>query len=151
MSSTTAKRLAKDAALVNSSPNPNIKIDINESNLATWQCTLTGPAGTPYKGAKFSFNIEFPDTYPFKPPIITFKTRIYHPNIDSEGAICMSIVKNEEWKPSIKITAVLEDLVRLFQEPNPDDPLVTSVAEVFKTDKKKFEKNVKEYVKKYAS
>ena len=50
--------------------------------------------GTPYEGGVFFLNIHFPNDYPFKPPKLTFSTRIYHPNINSNGSICLDILKD---------------------------------------------------------
>lgn len=49
------------------------------------------------------------------------------------------------------ILPVLEAIMTLLQHPNPDDALVGSIAEVYNTNRAKFEKTAKEYVKKYAS
>lgn len=53
------------------------------------------------KGA-FKVEMVFPAEYPFKPPKITFKTKIYHPNVDEKGQICLPIISTENWKPATK-------------------------------------------------
>lgn len=55
-----------------------------------------------YNKGAFKINIEFPAEYPFKPPKITFKTKIYHPNIDEKGQVCLPIISAENWKPATK-------------------------------------------------
>jgi ubiquitin-conjugating enzyme E2 D len=61
-----------------------------------------GPEESPYTGGVFFLNIHFPTDYPFKPPKISFVTRIYHPNINSNGGICLDILK-DQWSPALTI------------------------------------------------
>lgn len=56
----------------------------------------------PYDKGAFRIEIIFPAEYPFKPPKVTFKTKIYHPNIDEKGQICLPIISVENWKPATK-------------------------------------------------
>ena len=56
----------------------------------------------PYNKGAFKIEINFPAEYPFKPPKITFKTKIYHPNIDEKGQMCLPIISPERWKPATK-------------------------------------------------
>lgn len=56
----------------------------------------------PYNRGAFRIEINFPAEYPFKPPKITFKTKIYHPNIDEKGQICLPIIQAENWKPATR-------------------------------------------------
>jgi ubiquitin-protein ligase len=65
--------------------------------------------------------------------------------------MCLPMLKADEWKPSCKIAGVLESARQLLVEPNPDDAVEADVADVFKTDRKKWEKTVREYTKRYAS
>eukprot|EP01090_Pellita_catalonica_P017150 TRINITY_DN5111_c0_g2_i3.p1 TRINITY_DN5111_c0_g2~~TRINITY_DN5111_c0_g2_i3.p1 ORF type:complete len:106 (-),score=9.04 TRINITY_DN5111_c0_g2_i3:15-332(-) len=58
-----------------------------------WSATIMGPTDSPFNGGIFFLDIHFPPDYPFKPPKITFTTRIYHPNINSNGSICLDILK----------------------------------------------------------
>lgn len=56
----------------------------------------------PYDKGAFRIEIIFPAEYPFKPPKITFKTKIYHPNIDEKGQVCLPVISAENWKPATK-------------------------------------------------
>lgn len=56
----------------------------------------------PYNKGAFRIEITFPAEYPFKPPKICFKTKIYHPNIDEKGQVCLPIISAENWKPATK-------------------------------------------------
>lgn len=100
-------------------------IQVEESNLLSWQGLIVPvsssrrdrvplPPSPPYKRCalfqdnppydKGAFRIEiiFPTEYPFKPPKITFKTKIYHPNIDEKGQVCLPVISAENWKPATK-------------------------------------------------
>ena len=58
-----------------------------------------------FLGGVFFLNIHFPTDYPFKPPKFAFTTRIYHPNINSNGAICLDILRSQ-WSPALTVSKV---------------------------------------------
>ena len=89
------------------------------------QATILGPTDSPFEGGVFFLNIHFPTDYPFKPPKFAFTTRIYHPNINSNGAICLDILRSQ-WSPALTVAKVLLSICSLLCDPNPDDPLVNS-------------------------
>jgi len=108
-----------------------------------------GPADSPYAGGVFFLDIAFPADYPFKPPKIHFTTRIYHPNINQNGGICLDILK-DQWSPALTTSKVLLSVCSLLTDPNPDDPLVPEIANTFKLDYAKYEKTAREWTTKYA-
>ncbi|CAG9860019.1 unnamed protein product [Phyllotreta striolata] len=114
---------------------------------------MTGPPNSPYENGVFTLEIIIPDRYPFTPPSVTFKTKMYHPNIDESGRICLDLLKaapNGGWKPTIGIEGLLIALRMLLECPNPDDPLMEDIGEQFKNNKEEFWKRAKSFTEKYA-
>ncbi|PIO66788.1 ubiquitin--protein ligase [Teladorsagia circumcincta] len=124
-------------------------VEYNESNLLHWTVLLV-PDKEPYNKGAFKVNIDFPADYPFKPPKITLATKIYHPNIDDKGQVCLPIVDPNNWKPATRTEQVMMALLALIQEPEPDHPLRADLAEEFSKDRKKFNKTAEEFTKKHA-
>lgn len=124
----------------------------DENNIHTWTATLRAPADSIYSPGVFTLKIVLPTEYPFKAPVVTFATRIYHPNVtnDNVGSICLSALKSENWKPASRIRAVLEAVRQLLVEPNPDDPLEPRIADEYRGNLREFQKNARAYVERYA-
>ena len=70
------------------------------------QATIMGPSDSPFQGGVFFLSIHFPTDYPFKPPKVAFTTKIYHPNINSNGSICLDILRSQ-WSPALTVSKVL--------------------------------------------
>lgn len=122
----------------------------SDTNLYSWKASINGPPNTPFEDGIFNLDITFTDDYPFKAPHVTFTTKIYHPNIDSHGNICLDILKSA-WSPALSIQQMLLSISSLIAEPNPDDPYVSSIAREYKEDRELYNKNVRESVKQHAS
>uniref|UniRef100_A0AAF6ZK77 Ubiquitin conjugating enzyme E2 D1 n=1 Tax=Bos taurus TaxID=9913 RepID=A0AAF6ZK77_BOVIN len=102
-----------------------------------------------YQGGVFFLTVHFPTDYPFKPPKIAFTTKIYHPNINSNGSICLDILRSQ-WSPALTVSKVLLSICSLLCDPNPDDPLVPDIAQIYKSDKEKYNRHAREWTQKYA-
>ncbi len=113
-----------------------------------WKATIIGPSETPYHDGVFCLDLTFTNDYPFQPPSVRFESRIYHPNINKSGAICISVLKND-WSPAINIESLLLCISSLLSDPNPDDPLDNDVALVYINNREKFNAIARQYTDKY--
>lgn len=102
---------------------------------------LLSPEEGYYKHGSFNFSIAVPEDYPHKPPKVKCNTRVYHPNIDVDGNVCLNILR-QDWKPVLTLSSILYGLQLLFLEPNPDDPLNKEAAELLKRNPHEFQRNV---------
>jgi len=96
---------------------------------------IAGPASSPYEGGRYFLELFLPPSYPMVPPKVRFLTRIYHPNVDKLGRICLDVLK-EKWSPALQIRTILLSIQALMSAPNPDDPLDNGVAEHWKRDER---------------
>ena len=118
-------------------PNPN--------DFSTFHVNITPDSGY-WKNASYQFIFTIPSHYPHSPPKVDCTTKIYHPNIDLQGKVCLNILR-EDWRPVLDINSVIYGLIYLFYEPNPDDPLNHEAAELFRRDITQFERLVNRTLK----
>ncbi len=130
-------------------PVPGITAKPFPDNVRYFNVTLEGPRETPYAGGLFRLELFLPDGYPMVPPKVRFQTRIYHPNIDKLGRICLDVLK-DKWSPALQIRHVLLSIMALMSTPAPDDPLANDVAEMWKTDQKRALEIAAEWTRQYA-
>ncbi|KAJ2781356.1 Ubiquitin-conjugating enzyme E2 2 [Coemansia javaensis] len=147
--SSSAKRIQKELAEISLDPPHNCSAGPKGDNLYEWVSTIVGPGDSPYSSGVFFLDIHFPQEYPFKPPKIIFRTRIYHCNINSQGQICLDILK-DNWSPALTISKVLLSICSLLTDPNPHDPLVHSIAQQLIGNRKEHDATAKEWTKRYA-
>lgn len=121
-------------------PNPN---DLLHFNLRVQ------PDSGCWIGAAYNFSVEVPDSYPHSPPKVTCHTKIFHPNIDLEGKVCLNILR-KDWNPVLDINAVIYGAIFLFYEPNPDDPLNLEAASLLRSNKEEFKRIVRRTLQGYA-
>jgi ubiquitin-conjugating enzyme E2 D/E len=122
---------------------------VQEGDLFVWEGTLLGPKDSPYEGGLFLLSIEFPTAYPFKPPKVAFKTKVFHPNINAQGGICLDILK-DQWSPALSIAKVLLSISSLLTDANPKDPLVPEIARLYVDNRPEFDRTAREWTQRYA-
>lgn len=145
------RRIQRELADLQKEPPSNCSAGpINDSDFFKWKGTIIGPPDSPYQGGIFSLDISFPVDYPFKPPKLQFTTKVYHPNINANGYICLDILK-DQWTPALSIAKVLLSVSSLLTDANPKDPLSPEIAQQFINDRKAFDRTAREWTLKYAA
>lgn len=144
-----SRRIVKEISRLNKEPVAGISIDVNDQNMRYIKVALEGPSGSPYEGGIFYLEMYLGDSYPMQPPKVRYLTKIYHPNIDKIGRICLDILK-DKWTPALQIRSVLLSLQVLMGNPNVEDPLDVQVAEHWKSNRKEAEKQAREWTTAYA-
>ena len=125
---------------------PQARLIHNKSDIMNFEVEYTPDKGSFWYGGKYLFSFHFPDNYPFNPPKVMCKTKIYHPNIDYDGNVCLNMLK-DDWNPTYTGTSCVAGVYYLFVEPNPNDPLNHEVAKIMRENPDQFKENVKKTLK----
>ncbi|AMD22207.1 HGL133Cp [Eremothecium sinecaudum] len=148
--STLPKRIIKETERLVSEPVPGISAEPHEDNLRYFDVSIEGPQQSAYENGVFKLELYLPDEYPMEPPKVRFLTKIYHPNIDRLGRICLDVLKTN-WSPALQIRTVLLSIQALLATPNPNDPLANDVAQDWIADEDAAIAKAKEWTSLYAS
>ncbi len=143
------KRIQKEIEELTKYKNDAFEAKPDDNNIFLWHGSIQGPEGTPYEGGVFKLKIDFPSDYPYKPPKIVFITKIFHCNINSAGGICLDILY-DKWSPVLTLGKILLSLSSLLSECNPEDPLVSPIAHLYKKDREKHDEKAREWTMSYA-
>ncbi|CAO3592984.1 unnamed protein product [Absidia cylindrospora] len=131
---------AKEAAAEKKKPKTSAAQIRVQKDILNFKVTITPDEGF-YKGGSFFFTFAINSNYPHEPPKVRCTQKIYHPNIDLDGNICLNILR-EDWKPVLSLHSVMVGLQYLFLEPNADDPLNKEAAEDLRKNRQQFASNV---------
>ncbi|KAI0381234.1 ubiquitin-conjugating enzyme/RWD-like protein [Hypomontagnella monticulosa] len=148
MASSRARRVAKELADIEKDQKISgiiARPADDNSDLTHLKAEIPGPPGTPYEGGQFIVDVKIPSEYPFRPPIMKFDTKVWHPNISSQtGAICLDTLSSA-WSPVLTIKSTLLSLQGLFESPEPKDPQDAEVAKMMLTDREAFNNKAHEW------
>lgn len=130
-------RLQKDLSDLTLPSNMSISFPEGKDKLMHFHITIMPDEGI-YKNGRFIFEFTVPLGYPYDAPKVKCRTKVYHPNLDLEGNVCLNILR-EDWKPVLSISSVIHGLQFLFLDPNPEDPLNKDAATRLQENAKQFE------------
>jgi len=144
------RRIKKELEDIQKDPPAGCTAGPVDGDLYNWEGIIFGPSDSPYSGGIYKLSIRFPTDYPFTHPHIQFKTRIYHPNINAAGGICLDILKNQ-WSPALTVSKVLLSILSLLTDPNAEDPLVPDIATLYKQNRSAYDATAREWTFLYAN
>lgn len=100
---------------------------------------MLGPINSPYEACLFHVHLSIGKSYPISPPVITFSSRIFHPNISDKGLVCPSLV-NKDWIHTMGIQDIMELLQDILTTPRLERQYVMDIhaARAYVTDVQAF-------------
>jgi len=143
------KRIHREIADLKKEDLGSISLKPSDDNLFNWTAAIPGPEGSCYEGGLFHVDITLGHDYPFTAPKVTFRTRIYHMNINDRGSICIDILKHN-WSPALSLFKVILSLSSLLTDPNPKDPLVPSIATEYTRNRSQHDRTARNWTELYA-
>ncbi|OLL26454.1 Ubiquitin-conjugating enzyme E2 35 [Neolecta irregularis DAH-3] len=149
MTAPLPRRIIKETERLVAEPVHGISATVHDDNLRYFDVRIDGPSQSPYEGGIFKLELFLPEEYPMAPPKVRFVTKIYHPNIDKLGRICLDTLK-DNWSPALQIRTVLLSIQALLSSPNPDDPLANDVAQRWKEDEPAAIQTAREWTRMHA-
>ncbi|KAL3899759.1 MAG: hypothetical protein SGCHY_001826 [Lobulomycetales sp.] len=161
MSKTATRRLMTEyREITENAPEGITAGPVSEDNLFEWEAVIVGPDDTPYEGGLFPATLSFPKDYPLSPPSMKFSCDIYHPNVYSNGEVCISILHapgddpnqyesaSERWSPVQSVEKILLSVVSMLAEPNDESGANIEACKMWRNDRGQFNKLVKACVAK---
>ena len=173
MTTPARRRLMRDFKFLQKDPPMGIQGSPQENNIMIWDAVIYGPADTPFEDGTFKLQIEFSEEYPNKPPKVKFISSMFHPNVYSDGSLCLDILQNR-WSPSYDVSSILRlwswdhwsqrpslgsyltnaqwsssplpSIQSLLDEPNPSSPANAEAAKLFQENRCEYEKRIQKIV-----
>lgn len=121
----------------------------NELDICDIQAFIEGPADTPYYGGIFRLKLILCKGFPAQPPKAYFITKIFHPNVASNGEICVNTLK-KDWKPELGIRHILLTVKCLLIVPNPESALNEEAGKLLLEDYEEYSSRAKLYTEIHA-
>ncbi|PSC69946.1 NEDD8-conjugating enzyme Ubc12 [Micractinium conductrix] len=138
-------RLQKDLSELDlPASNVELRFPHGADRLSRFEVALRPDEGC-YAGGNFLFEFRVPDSYPSDPPQVRALTQVFHPAIDTEGHVDMSLL-GADWRPDMSIKTVIYGLHRLFLLPDSDDSLNSAAGSLMHSDRPGFNRAVEESV-----
>ncbi|XP_038076258.1 probable ubiquitin-conjugating enzyme E2 C [Patiria miniata] len=123
-------RLNQELMQLMMSPPKGISAFPDGDNIFSWKATVEGSPDSMYEGLNYKLSMTFPPNYSYSAPTVKFLTPCFHPNVDTEGNICLDILK-EEWIPTYTVSSILLSIQGLLAAPNVDSPLNLQAAQLW--------------------
>ena len=149
MSTGTLHRIKNEVKILSiQNKSKHFKLEIIDESHYNWKVIINGPENSLYAGYAFELVMALPVDYPFSSPKIKFITKILHLNVNSDGDICLDLLK-DQWKSSYGIQTVIMAILQLLSEPNSNDPLNSELAAEYRDNKTKYNEKIKNHCEKY--
>ena len=140
-----ARRLVRDFKRLQQDPPHGCTAAPHTSDIMKWEAYIFGPDDTIWEGATLKLTMQFTSDYPNHAPKVLFVSKVFHPNVYTDGRICIDIL-DTKWTSIYDVSSILASLQSLLTDPNPDSPANSEAAQLFRTDREAYNKKVQQCV-----
>jgi ubiquitin-conjugating enzyme E2 G1 len=119
---------------------------VDDNDIYKWEVMIIGPPDTFFEGGFFKAHLIFPKEYPQRPPKMKFVSEMWHPNVDKDGNVCISILHEpgedkwgyekaeERWLPVHTVETILVSVISMLSDPNDESPANVDAAKDWRED-----------------
>ncbi|KAK9889127.1 hypothetical protein WA026_004395 [Henosepilachna vigintioctopunctata] len=144
-----AHRLRTELRAMRTDPLDGIEAIPLDEECCHWQATMEGPTGSCYEGGLFFLYIQVPVSYPLRPPIVRFLTKIFHPNVSRHGDIGVDSL-HQNWSLALTLSKLLISIQSLLTDPFCDVCMEPDICKLYVTNRSAFEEQARKWTVKYA-
>jgi ubiquitin-conjugating enzyme E2 G1 len=150
-------RIPKEYEKLTNDPVENVILEINPSNIFEWNFVIFGPKDTPYEGGTYQGILSIPKEYPLRPPQVKFTTKLFHPNVYTDGKLCISILHegkdefgyehiSERWNPSHSVNSILMSILSIISSPNFESPANVDASIMWRNNYSEYKKVIYKFI-----
>jgi ubiquitin-conjugating enzyme E2 G1 len=151
-------RITKEYEKLTKDPIENVILEMDNSDIFKWSFCIFGPKDSSYSGGAYKGILSIPKEYPHKPPQVKFTTKLFHPNVYTDGKLCISILhegidttgyenKLERWSPLNNIRTIFISIISLLYDPNAESAANIDAAKLWRENKDAYNKRIKDDMK----
>ncbi|EFA78174.1 ubiquitin-conjugating enzyme E2 [Heterostelium album PN500] len=155
-----SKLLQNQFKKIQSEPIEGVCFELVNENLFEWKAYVEGPPETDYEGGIFQISMKFPNDYPMSPPTLVFLSEFWHPNVYTDGKVCISILHppgedetsgelpEERWLPTQTVTTIILSVISLLSAPNTSSPANVDASVEWRNEREAYKKRIKALIAK---
>jgi len=161
MSRAARMMLEKEFIALSKDETSGFSIGYEDDDMFRWRVVFEGPPDSLYEGGIYNTLLTFPEDFPSNPPSMRFLTEMWHPNIYTDGNVCISILHppgtdrfneqesaDERWRPIIGVHSILMSVISMLVDPNINSAANVDAAVQFKNDPEGWKKRVRRLTRK---
>eukprot|EP00301_Raphidiophrys_heterophryoidea_P002517 c11174_g1_i2.p1 GENE.c11174_g1_i2~~c11174_g1_i2.p1 ORF type:complete len:147 (+),score=12.75 c11174_g1_i2:125-565(+) len=143
-------RIRKELEDIAEHPVAGCIVGADNGDIHSWVVVIDGPADTVYEGGTFFLSIKLSSSYPFEPPMVVFRTKIFHCNVDPSGRVHLPMLCNN-WTPATKLQTVLRSVLDVLASHDTASAVQGKIAKLLLTNRETHDQIARDWTKRFAT
>jgi len=153
------KIIIRNYEMITNDPVDGVSVGMDTDNVFNWNITIIGPKDSPCEGGILNATMKFPQNFPMNPPEFKFNKPLFHPNIEDNGKVCISILHppgddefgyenaDERWRPVHTVSSIVLSIISLLSAPNDESSANVEAGKIWREDRGKFQQIVNKCIR----